>query len=130
MTYGQQVYMDWNLVPEKEVIHGVYDYFHYRGGYCWRNNTGAVKVAASDGRPARYIQYSEKGAADLIGVHSGFFFALETKSMKGKQSPEQLAWMETIREHGGIYILCRPNDYIEQIDAELRRLGLLMEEPR
>jgi hypothetical protein len=123
--WGEQVYMDFYRVTEAEVIRGVYDYFHFRGGYCWRNNTGSVVIPGSETSRRRFVQFSEAGAADILGVHTGYFFALETKTEKGKQSKEQVAWMDVIREHGGIYLLLRPSTYIDQIDEALRGLGLL-----
>jgi len=123
--WGEQVYMDFYRVSEAEVLRGVYDYFHYRGGYCWRNNTGSVVIPGTATTKRRYVQFSEPGASDIIGVHSGYFFGLETKTEKGKQTPEQIDWMNVIREHGGVYLLLRPSTYIDQIDEALRQLGLL-----
>jgi hypothetical protein len=44
-----------------------------------------------------------KGASDLIGVGpGGRFLALEVKSLRGKPSPEQVAFIAMVRRLGGI----------------------------
>lgn len=50
------------------------------------------------------------GAADLIGLCDGRFFALEVKRKRGKQSEAQTLWMQLVREYGGFYAVVRSEE--------------------
>ena len=79
--------------------------------FAWRNNTGAVQV--SD----RFIRYGKKGSADIIGVlrPHGQFFAVECKSSTGKQSLDQQIFQVRVQENGGIYMLVRSAEELQNI---------------
>lgn len=75
---------------------------------CWRNNVG--QLLNEKGIPVRYGL--AVGSSDLVGLvrPSGRMFCLEIKTAAGKASPEQLAWLETIRRFGGVAGICRSVD--------------------
>lgn len=50
----------------------------------------------------RKSKYAIRGTSDIIGVYFGKFFAFEVKSMKGKPTPDQLVFIETVKSKGGI----------------------------
>ena len=76
----------------------------------WRNNTGTLYDR--QGRPVRFGLC--KGSSDLIGLRSitigpehvgqqlAVFAALEVKSATGRPTPEQVAFIETVRDLGGL----------------------------
>jgi hypothetical protein len=72
----------------------------------WRNNVGAYK----DSR-GFWIRYgvAGKGGSDLIGlqVGTGRFVAIEVKSPTGVISDEQEAFLNAVRNDGGIAGVCR-----------------------
>jgi hypothetical protein len=75
---------------------------------CWRNNIGHAvmrhghRVTFGVGGP---------GGADLLGLtHRGQFVAIEVKTPKGRQTPEQMAFQSLVTRLGGVYLLMRSVD--------------------
>ena len=90
----------------------------------WRNNTGALVD-----QQGRFVRFGLcKGSSDLIGLRSlvvtpemvgqriAQFVALEIKSPQGVVSPEQKAFLQLVRQLGGLGAVCRS---IEQAQAVL-----------
>ena len=50
------------------------------------------------------------GSADLVGIASGRFVALEVKVGRDRLSPEQRAWLAHVRELGGVAVVVRSVD--------------------
>ena len=89
--------------PEAQVLNSCLRYLEARNIFHWRNNTGAVQIAHG-----RFMRFGKKGSSDIIGVlPDGRFLAIETKSIKGRLSPEQKAFIEKVRGLGGVAILAR-----------------------
>lgn len=60
------------------------------------------------------------GASDLLGILAphGKWFALEAKTGHARQSPEQVAFANVVRSHGGVYEVVRS---VEEAIAALTR---------
>ena len=89
----------------------------------WRNQTGALPAVGRGGRtyPVRFGL--GVGGADLVGLlkGSGRFFALECKTLRGKQTPEQRAWAQAVEGAGGFYRVVRSQEEaLEALDAAAR----------
>jgi hypothetical protein len=61
------------------------------------------------------------GSADLIGLRAyragdpaGQFVAIEVKAHTGRQSPEQFAFQVMVETLGGVYILARSVEDVEE----------------
>ena len=69
------------------------------GAYLWRNNTGGLYD-----KTGRFIRYGLcVGSSDLIGVMpDGRFLAIEVKQPGKKPTPEQIKFLNFIREKNGI----------------------------
>jgi hypothetical protein len=64
----------------------------------WRNNTGCLKD--HNGRPIKFGLCV--GSSDIIGITpSGQFLAVECKTLTGKASPAQLAFIAAVIARGG-----------------------------
>lgn len=74
--------------------------------YCraWANNSG---VARSMDNPNRIIRFGLKGSSDIIGIYKKNLLAIEVKTGKSKQTPQQKAFMHMVLSQGGVYILAR-----------------------
>lgn len=95
---------------ESEVSNEIRAALNTRENRAWRNNIAKIQVRG------RWINYGipGPGGSDLIGMHSmtiqphhvgkrvAVFMAIEVKSPTGKPSPEQVAFIEFVNEHGGI----------------------------
>jgi hypothetical protein len=91
----------------------------------WRNNTGVavgMSIIAQYKRMG-YIpdnipvtRYGTPGAPDIMGIiKGGQFLGIEVKSLTGQQSEEQKAWQRMIESLGGIYILARKVEDVDNI---------------
>ena len=74
---------------------------------------------------ARYgtqvVRYGVPGQADLSGIlKDGRRLEIETKSARGRQSQQQLAFERMITKFGGVYIVARS---VEEALSRLRSLG-------
>ncbi len=81
----------------------------------WRNNVGfdlRTKVTYGLG----------VGSADLVGliVGTGQFFAVEVKTLSGRVSADQRAWLETINRLGGVAEVIRT---VGEAEALCRRFA-------
>lgn len=61
-----------------------------------------------------------KGMADILCQHEGLAVWIEVKSETGKQSPEQMIFEEKITKDGGIYLLARDLQCVEDLFEFLR----------
>jgi hypothetical protein len=92
------------------------------GAYVWANETGAVKSVKG-----HYIQYGHKGSSDILGIWNGKLLAVEAKTGKGTQSPQQIVFQKNITEQGGLYHVAKW-DVIEPIkDATMREVEYIRE---
>ena len=92
-----------------------------RGIYSWNNPSGVIRITHD-----RWIHFGKEGSSDIIGVlPDGKFLATETKSIKGRLSPEQKAFIEKIRSLGGVAILARS---LRELDEALCANGYTLED--
>lgn len=103
-------------MPESDVVRDVLDYAN-RIGYGYRQNSGAI-VSEYKGRK-RFIRYGEPGASDTVLIIRGMTIFAECKDETGKQSDAQRDWQAAVEAAGGVYVVCRPSDWQERIDAAL-----------
>ncbi len=62
------------------------------------------------GRNGQWRALGEKGWPDLTLCVSGTFYAMEIKTLQGKQSTEQKAFQHRIEKAGGLYHIVRSVD--------------------
>jgi len=71
----------------------------------WRNNTGAIRL------DKRFIRFGAVGSSDILGIMSdGRFLAIEVKSAKGRLTKYQKAFLDGIRDAGGVALVARSVD--------------------
>lgn len=75
-----------------------------KNGFFWRENSGLI-TAEHNGKK-RHWRAGIKGIADIIGVYKGFFVAIEVKRAGKKPSVEQKAYLQRVRDCGGIGFVC------------------------
>ena len=63
--------------------------------------------------------YSKPGDPDLIACFRGRYIAIEAKTPRGVQSPIQKRRQREIMEAGGIYILARNTEDVEDVIEEI-----------
>src|ERR1700691_3864750 len=83
--------------------------FHYR------NNSGAAVVPATGNYARRFISIGTAGSSDIIAVVNGRYIAVEVKDAKGKQNENQKDFQQRLESAGGLYIVARRLEDVEQI---------------
>ena len=72
----------------------------------WRNNIGTAEMR---GYRVKF-GVGGPGGADLIGLWSGRFVAIEIKTPTGRQSPDQRLFQQLVESKGGEYVILRSVD--------------------
>lgn len=81
----------------------------------WRQNTGVGEYTDSTGQK-RKVRFGLPGQADLSGLlKGGIRLEIEVKTAKGTQSQKQKWFQKRIKELGGIYILARCIEDVDQV---------------
>jgi hypothetical protein len=95
---------------EAEVLRACLDYLAVRGIFAWRNNSGAVPLEGG-----RFIRFGYKGSPDILGIlPGGKMLCIECKSARGKLSEEQKNFKVRVEKSGGIYIIARGIEDLEE----------------
>jgi hypothetical protein len=80
------------------------------GCFAWNNPTG---VATPLGQK-HAVRYGNPGAPDVLAlVRGGRLLAVECKSARGRQRPEQRAWQARCEAMGAVYVLARSVSDVE-----------------
>jgi len=96
----------------------ILDYLRYVYG------STSIRRISSEGkyRPGvGFIPSSNKGLSDIEGICKGKFLSLEVKVGKDSIRPSQLKRKAEIEKDGGIYYLCKWQDF-EQFQREIQQL--------
>ena len=100
---------------ESEIQKQITDFLKLKGWIVFKHrNVGIYKQSTRKYIP---LAFGEKGISDIIGCSpEGRFGAIEVKKKGGKPSPEQLEFLERVRQKGGIGILAYSlDDVMERI---------------
>jgi hypothetical protein len=104
-------------VTESAVLRACLDYLALKGVYAWRQNQGAIPL--KDGGYRRFVGL--KGVSDILGVlDGGRVLAVEVKKPGGKLSREQKAFLDAVRERGGLALVVRG---VDELDKAMRAEG-------
>lgn len=98
---------------EKATQAAILEWLAWKRIFHWRNNTGAMKTERGS-----FIRFGAKGSPDIFVLTQGVLFGIECKDVKAKPTPDQVAFGEALERAGGVYIVARRLEDVEQI-AEL-----------
>lgn len=95
---------------ERDIQHAIREALGQEGDLVlWRNNVGVAEFT-KNGRKQTVAYGLAPGSADLIGLLSGRFFALEVKAASGRASEAQRLWLDLVRAKGGFAAVVRSVD--------------------
>lgn len=96
---------------ESVVLKQCLEYLQLRGIFCWRNNSGAVKMGKS------FVRFGMPGSSDILGIlPNGQFLAVECKREKGGiLSDKQVEFLNRIKENGGVAVVVHSVNDLEKI---------------
>src|SRR3990172_7092534 len=121
---GAQVKKLSDTLKETEITKAVLEYLSLRGIFAWRNNSGAARYM-NNGKQ-RFVKFSFTGASDILGIvptysdaiavtRTGRFLAIEVKTCKGKLSLDQKAFLEAVRQNGGLAIVATSLEDVRKV---------------
>ncbi len=96
---------------EQGIQRTILEYLRWRGIFCWKNNTAGIYVKARN----TYIPSHAPGVSDILGVlPGGRFMAIEVKAPKGKVSPHQQQFIDSINQAGGVAFVAHSVEEVER----------------
>lgn len=99
---------------EMALVAAIRDYLAMRQAITVRVNSG-MKVIPPDepGGRKRVFRGAEKGTSDILACIGGRFVAIEAKMPGNKTTPAQEAFLESVREAGGVAIVAYSIDDVD-----------------
>jgi VRR-NUC domain len=100
---------------EADILRDCLTWLKLHGVFCWRQNQGAITGEHNGKR--RFLRFtSMAGVSDILGIlaPSGRLLAVETKRPGRKPTPEQEAFLDVIRQCGGVAVCVHSIDELEQ----------------
>jgi hypothetical protein len=94
-------------VLEKAIQNQILVFLNMSGIFCWQNDSVGVWDPTRKVYRKSHNKYKINGVSDILGVFHGRFLAIEVKSKVGKLTESQKAFLENVRDNGGIAILAR-----------------------
>jgi hypothetical protein len=93
---------------EKEITSEIRGYLNFKGIFHWKVWQGPM---------------SKGGISDILGIlPQGKLLAIEVKTRKGKASPNQQAFIEIIKNRGGVAFIARSVDDVRgELENYIRR---------
>ena len=95
---------------ENAIQSAIMEYLTIRNILNWRNNNIPVPGRRFIGR---------KGSSDIFALHKGKFMGIEVKTSTGTQSDDQKDFEKDVIDNGGIYILARCVEDVEEMLNEV-----------
>jgi hypothetical protein len=103
--------------PEKAIENQILSWLKWKGIFTFKIKT----MGTYDPTLKRFRTPSpwyKRGVSDILGIFKGKPLAIEVKTLKGKLSPAQVVFQQEWKEHGGISIVARS---IEDLEEKLKR---------
>lgn len=87
---------------------------HPRVAWAHRFNTAAGKLMRKNGA-SQWMKFGFPGCPDVLGqLRDGRALAVEVKRPSGKETPEQVAFLECVRANNGVAVVARSVDDVMQ----------------
>lgn len=104
-------------MTESELFKLITDYLQYLENlgqlYWFHSPSGKIKTESG-----RYFRAGKPGVHDLTVCFKGRYIGIELKSAKGRQKQNQVDAQISIEENGGLYIIARSLEDVENIFKE------------
>src|SRR5262245_65101357 len=96
---------------EADILRTCLAWLQLHGVFCWRQNQGAITGMHNGKR--RFLRFtSQTGISDILGMlpPSGRLLAVECKRPGRQPTPEQAAFLDVVRQCGGVALCVRSLD--------------------
>ena len=100
---------------ESEIQAMILQWLNLKGLFCWRNNTGAVKIQNVNGT-TRMFRAGMSGMPDILGISKkGRLFAIEVKRPKtGRLTDIQANTILKLREQGAVAFVATDLETVQE----------------
>jgi hypothetical protein len=107
--------------PEKLIENQILFLLFKKGIFSWKTQSVGIFDPIKKIYRRSNNKFHIKGVSDILGIlPTGKFLAIEVKSKTGRASPEQIKFINTINDHGGLAFIARSvEDVKEQLNAYL-----------
>ena len=103
---------------EKPIENQILNLLKLLGVYCWKNQSVGIYDKAKGVYRKSNNKHHINGVADIIGVISGRFLAIEVKSKTGTLSQDQKLFIMKVNEEGGVAFVARsPADVLKNLSV-------------
>ena len=106
-----------NQHAEGEIQRSVLAYLRLHRNVAWveRFNSGAMKLMDKYGRQ-RFVRFAFPGCSDILGqMKDGRLLAIEVKALGGKLTSAQRAFLDLVRDNGGVSGVAYSVDDVDEI---------------
>jgi VRR-NUC domain len=100
--------------PEGRIKNEILSWLKSRQIFAWPNDSVGIFDPQKKIFRKRHSQYHLKGVSDILGIYNGKPLAIEVKSKTGRLSPEQREFLDLFNNLGGIGIVARSVEDVEQ----------------
>lgn len=100
-------------MTEHDTQSAIIDLLKLRGAVVTRINSGSMIAKSKDDRCYR-VNLADKGTSDIIALYKGVYLAIEVKFGKNTATQEQIAFLESVAEAGGVGLVAYDSGWVEQ----------------
>lgn len=100
---------------ESMIKEAILTYLWYQKIFCWNNESVGIYDAKHRAYRKKNSRFQLKGVADILGIFSNRFLAIEVKSKEGRLSDDQEAFLNMVSKQGGISFVARSVDDVEKV---------------
>lgn len=98
---------------EHDTQSAIIDLIRLRGGVATRINSGSM--IAKRGDKTYCVNLADKGTSDIIALYKGVYLAIEVKFGKNTASDEQISFLESVAQAGGVGLLAYDTETINEV---------------
>jgi len=103
---------------ESAIQRAILEYLRWEGIFCFRVNQQGVPLHDGTGR---YRPGPTQGVSDILGIlPDGRFLAIEVKRPGGKPTPQQEAFLDAVKQAGGLAFVATSTDDVERAICPVR----------
>lgn len=102
-------------IKEKSIENEILSFLKRNGIFAWKNESVGIYDAKKGVFRRKNSIHRIVGTSDILGIFYQRFLAIEVKSKTGKLSDAQCAFLEAVKNNGGIAFVARSVDDV--IDA-------------
>lgn len=102
------------IKSEQDIKNEILEYLAHHQIFAWPNDSTGIYDPIKGVYRKKMSKYFIRGTSDILGIYQGKLLAIEVKSKTGRLSIEQQKFLRTIAQEGGIAIMARSVEEVEE----------------